>query len=119
MNFKVTDVGRELTREIGLRLRDEREKRQLTLKDMSLLLNGLFSPSRISNYEQGLRRLGLEEAMIISHYFGVNPAYLLGLDMSQSVASDFLKDKQVPVDDRKANTQLRRRSDANLLLGDG
>jgi len=67
-------------KEAGRRLREAREDRGLTLGELSARLKGVLSPSRISNYEQGLRMLGVKEALAIAPALGVEPAYLLCAD---------------------------------------
>ena len=48
----------ELTKKIGQRLRSARQAQGLSLSELSSL-TGALSKSRISNYEQGIRRMGL------------------------------------------------------------
>lgn len=70
----------ELTQRIGNRLRDARHSLQLSLSELAER-TGCYSKSRISNYEQGLRRMGLEESMILAAALGtVTPIWLLCLD---------------------------------------
>ncbi len=70
----------DLTKRIGQRLRAARHEQKLSLSDLSSRTNSL-SKSRISNYEQGIRRMGLEEAHELSVALGtVTPTYLLCLD---------------------------------------
>ena len=70
----------DLTKQIGQRLRAARHEQKLSLSDLSSRTNSL-SKSRISNYEQGIRRMGLEEAHELSVALGtVTPTYLLCLD---------------------------------------
>lgn len=70
----------DLNKRIGQRLRDARHKQKLSLAALSARTNAL-SKSRISNYEQGIRRMGLEEAHELSIALGnVTPTYLLCLD---------------------------------------
>lgn len=70
----------ELTKRIGQRLRAARHEQKLSLSALSARTNAL-SKSRISNYEQGIRRMGLEEAHELSIALGtVTPTYLLCLD---------------------------------------
>ena len=70
----------DLTKRIGQRLRAARQEQKLSLSDLSARTNSL-SKSRISNYEQGIRRMGLEEAHELSVALGtVTPTYLLCLD---------------------------------------
>lgn len=67
-------------KEMGKRLRSAREAKLLTLDGLSKLTNRVLSPSRISNYEQGLRQMGTEEALALYRHLGVSPAYLLCVD---------------------------------------
>jgi transcriptional regulator with XRE-family HTH domain len=72
-----------LSLRIGQRLREARSTENLSLAKVSERTGGALSKSRISNYEQGLRRMGLEEAMILSRALGnVSPVYLLCLEDS-------------------------------------
>jgi transcriptional regulator with XRE-family HTH domain len=70
----------ELTKKIGLRLRAARKAQSLSLAALAARTSSL-SKSRISNYEQGLRRMGLEEARELASALGtVTATYLLCLD---------------------------------------
>jgi transcriptional regulator with XRE-family HTH domain len=70
-----------LTQKIGLRLREARDAQKVSLAALADRTGGTLSKSRISNYEQGLRRLGIEEARILSEALGnVSATYLLCLD---------------------------------------
>lgn len=70
-----------ITMQIGERLREARQRQRLSLRELSMKTGCELSKSRISNYEQGLRRLGLEEAQILSEALGdVSTAYLLCMD---------------------------------------
>ncbi len=71
-----------LNARIGRRLRAARHEQQLSLSGLSERTGARLSKSRISNYEQGLRRLGLEEALILAETLGrgLSPAYLLCLE---------------------------------------
>jgi len=71
----------DLTTKIGLRLRAVRNAQGLTLQGLSDQTGGRLSKSRISNYEQGIRRLGIEEALTLAEALGtVSATYLLYLD---------------------------------------
>jgi len=71
----------QLSARIGQRLRTERMRRGWSLNDLSKRTQNQFSKSRISNYEQGIRRMGLEAACQLAEAFGdVSPAWLLMLD---------------------------------------
>lgn len=77
----ITDSEHALNREIGARLRAARQARGLTLTELAALTDGLYSKSRISNYEQGIRRLSIEGAEALAAALGnVSAAHLLCLD---------------------------------------
>lgn len=81
----------ELSAAIGLRLRTERHRRNLSLSQLSALTGDTLAKSRISNYEQGIRRMGLEESVILGRALdGVSPVYLLCLEDSDPLPSDEL-----------------------------
>lgn len=66
---------------IAQRLRAARNAQNLSLAQLSERTAGALSKSRIGNYEQGIRRMGIEQAIILAKALGtVSPAYLLGLD---------------------------------------
>ena len=69
----------ERTKQIGARIRKARHDAGLSLSGVSERTGGLLSKSRLSNYEQGLRRIGLEEAELIAGVIGVSAGYLLGI----------------------------------------
>lgn len=78
----------DLTKRIGQRLRAARHEQKLSLSDLSSRTNSL-SKSRISNYEQGIRRMGLEEAQELATALGtVTPTYLLCLDDKDPLSPD-------------------------------
>lgn len=64
--------------EIGKRLRAAREGQKLTLKELAAKTRSL-SPSRISNYEQGTRSPGRDEATELGRALGLSAAYILGV----------------------------------------
>lgn len=77
------------TRTIGDRIRTTRERHQMTLLDVSERSDGLFSASRLANFEQGIRRPEVEDALALAAVFGdTSPAWLLTLDQAESRASD-------------------------------
>lgn len=66
---------------IGERLRAERRRHGWSLNNLSSRTSGRLSKSRISNYEQGIRRMGLEAAELLAAALGtVTPGWLLLLD---------------------------------------
>ena len=80
-----------LSAAIGLRLRDERHRQKISLSQLAALTDDILSKSRISNYEQGIRRMGIEEAVILGRALGgVSPAYLLCLEDSDPLPRDEL-----------------------------
>lgn len=80
-----------LSHQIGDRLRAERQRRGWSLNDLSLRTTGLLSKSRISNYEQGIRRMGLEAAhQLAAALETVSPAWLLLLDDEHPLNDDEL-----------------------------
>lgn len=77
----MTSDEQALTQAIGQRLRALRQGRKLSLQQLADLTDGTLSKSRISNYEQGIRRLGIEPAQTLAVALsGVSAAYLLCLD---------------------------------------
>lgn len=63
----------------GLRVRKCRESLGWTREQLERASGGRLSPSRIGNYENGLRELGIREAEILGEALGEPPAYLMGL----------------------------------------
>lgn len=77
----MTPDEKNLTTKLGLRLREARKAQNLSLGALANMTGDLLSKSRISNYEQGLRRLGIDEARLLSKALGtVTATYLLCLD---------------------------------------
>jgi len=77
----MTDSEHELTRDIGHRLRAARHERGLSLSELAALTDGLYSKSRISNYEQGIRRPSIEAAQVLAEALViVSAAQLLGVE---------------------------------------
>lgn len=69
-------------------MRAERHRLKLSLSQLAARTGNTLSKSRISNYEQGIRRLHLEGAVTLGRSLGdVSPAYLLGLDDSDPLSS--------------------------------
>jgi transcriptional regulator with XRE-family HTH domain len=67
-----------LSRQIGDRLRAARSGRSLSLAGLARLTGGRLTKSRISNYEQGIRRMPIESARILAAALGkVSAAHLL------------------------------------------
>jgi transcriptional regulator with XRE-family HTH domain len=70
MNSNSDSEVQTTTRAIGERLRAARRARGLSLSQLAALTDGALSKSRISNYEQGLRRLPVEVARTLANALG-------------------------------------------------
>jgi len=82
----------------GKRIRKARLQRQWSQEDLAMHTGWIaskpsraqrtaLSPSRIANFEQGTRRVGLEEAQILATAFGELPApYWMGVITEQEAA---------------------------------
>ena len=80
----MTDDEQALTRTIGQRLRALRQGRELSLQQLAERTDGALSTSRISNYEQGVRRFSVATALVLADALtGVSAAYLLCLDRGE------------------------------------
>ena len=98
-----------LNKKIGQRLRAARTEQKLSLSELAARTRTL-SKSRISNYEQGIRRMGIEEAQELAEALeGVTPSYLLCLDDTSPLTSDELKlvERYRGTDGRGKDTILR------------
>lgn len=70
-------------KEAGRRLQAARLAKRLTLEDLSAKVGKLLSPSRLSNYEQGIRMIGVQEALALYPHLGVEPSHLLCVDVEE------------------------------------
>jgi len=68
---------------IGRRVAKLREDRGWSLEDLARATKDLLTKSRLSNYEQGTRRLDIEGAKILAGVFGRSAAHILCLDDDQ------------------------------------
>jgi len=93
-------------KECGRRIREARKAKGYTLESLSKALRGALSASRIGNYEQGIRQLGTEEALVLAPVLDVEPAFLLcaeGGDEMTKQENDLLRDfRALPEKDRNA-----------------
>jgi transcriptional regulator with XRE-family HTH domain len=90
----MTEAEQALNRAIGERLRAARQARGLSLSELGRLTGGQYGKSRISNYEQGLRRLGIEGALALAEALGnVSAAHLLCVEegADEVLAADELR----------------------------
>lgn len=67
-------------KESGRRLKMARTRKNLTLDELSKKTGGLLSTSRLGNYEQGTRSLGVPESLALSSVLGVKASHLLCVD---------------------------------------
>jgi transcriptional regulator with XRE-family HTH domain len=94
-------------KESGRRLRKARTDKGLTLKELSGKLGNILSESRLSNYEQGIRMIGTAEALAVYRVLGVQPSYLLCVDIEEGDMTpqeiELLKDfRTLPANERQA-----------------
>ena len=88
----MTDETHALTIAIGQRLRGQRQALGLSLSELSERTGGLLGKSRISNYEQGIRRMGVEQARILAKALGtISPCYLLFLEDERPLSPEDLE----------------------------
>lgn len=95
----------EWKRRIGARLQQLRELRAWSLTDLERRTGGRLLKSRLSNYEQGTRLVGVEEAEILAEALGEAPAHILCLDedmpaLSKSEAQLIADLRALPEKDR-------------------
>ncbi|RKT44386.1 helix-turn-helix domain-containing protein [Thiocapsa rosea] len=110
----------DLTKRIGQRLRAARQDQKLSLSELSGRTESL-SKSRISNYEQGIRRMGLEEAQELAVALGtVTPTYLLCLDDKDplSMTERQLVDYFRQADERGKDTIMKVASDQSDFVAE-
>lgn len=94
-------------KEAGKRLKAAREAKGWTLKELSGRLGNILSESRLSNYEQGTRMIGVKEALAVYRVLGVQPSYLLCVDVEEGDMTpqelDLLKNfRALPANERQA-----------------
>jgi transcriptional regulator with XRE-family HTH domain len=92
------------------RLRALRGEREWSLSDLERQTGGKLAKSRLSNYEQGTRTLGVEEAELLATIYGVPAAFLLCVDddmtANNKVERDLLRDfRALPENERVAYAQ--------------
>lgn len=79
--WQLPSCGMNYKKEAGKRLKAAREDKKLTLHELSKRVGGLLSPSRLGNYEQGTRMIGVREALALHSVLGVQPSHLLCVDV--------------------------------------
>lgn len=82
-----TQGAQTLTQRIGERIRGERRRLGWSLRELADRTDGTLEKSRISNYEQGIRRPSIEVATQLAEIFGtVSATWLLCLDDSDPLS---------------------------------
>lgn len=74
------ELAHQRNKRIGERIRQMRHQLNLSTRKLSKRMDGAISTVTLNNYELGLRRPGIEEAMQLCELFGVSPAWLLCID---------------------------------------
>lgn len=72
-----------LTRAVGDVLRELRQERELTLRDVEARSRGYIKPSVLGGYERGERSLSLERFCQLAELFDLPPEQLLGRVMER------------------------------------
>ena len=80
MTYQDTYNNRIASEPAGEYLKNLRLGRQFSLQDLSNATGGKLSKSRISNYEQGTRKMPPEVAVILADALGATPAQILRLE---------------------------------------
>jgi transcriptional regulator with XRE-family HTH domain len=91
-NQTVTIFAMDYKQEIGRRIRKAREEQGLTLSALAQLTGDILSGKRINAYENGDRRLGPAEAVILAKALRLRPAYVMALE-----------DPQLPITEQEEN----------------
>lgn len=81
------------------RLKELRKEKGLTQAELAQVIN--TNQSQYGKYENGKTNLSLENAKILADYFGVSPAYLLGLETEFEPVESRETQFQMLVKDRK------------------
>ena len=102
--------------DINNSIREFRLKRGLSATELARQTEGEFSPSRISNYETGVRQLTIEAAKKLSPHLGASPGQLLNL------TDNFFSDVQLGEHQEElvrilGQVSLRGDSDVKKVIG--
>src|SRR5687768_1904502 len=76
---KGTEQKSEFGVRAGNRIRQARSDRGWSQRELSEKTDAKLSASRIANYEQGTREIGIQEAEILGKALNVQPGYLMGI----------------------------------------
>jgi transcriptional regulator with XRE-family HTH domain len=80
MNYKEAYDNRIASESAGQYLKNLRLANKFSLQDLCDATGGIMSKSRLSNYEQGTRRMSTEVAVILADALGASPAQILRLE---------------------------------------
>ena len=80
MTYQDAYNNRIASESAGEYLKNLRLGRQFSLQDLCNETGGKLSKSRISNYEQGTRKMSPEVAVILADALGATPAQILRLE---------------------------------------
>jgi transcriptional regulator with XRE-family HTH domain len=106
----MTEQELALNRIMGERLGTARQARGLSLSELEAMTGGQYRKQRLSNYEQGLRRMTVETARVLAEALGnVSAAHLLCVDVGGLLTPD---DCRLLRSFRAADAERRR-----LILG--
>jgi transcriptional regulator with XRE-family HTH domain len=91
----------------GGRVRDTREARGWVQRELAEKTGSKLSASRIANYEQGIREMGIQEAEILGKALGVQPGYLMGVTALKTpltpIEEELIRNyRALPENDREA-----------------
>ncbi len=117
----MTKAEETLNRAMGERLRAARNARGLSLSELAELTGGQYSKPRISNYEQGIRRMSVEVALGLAEALGtVSAAHLLCLEDERTAVGD--DERRLLEAFRRADAAARQRlleSAEHIIAGGG
>jgi len=107
VNFHGMDILRPF-HEQGKRLKAARKAKGLTLQALSDLLNGLYSVSRLSNYEQGTRAMSPNVARTLADVLeNVTAATLVGLDDEEITPDEYEVLRDYRAADERGKSTIR------------
>lgn len=89
----------------GRRLKAARAAVRLSLRELSERTGKVLSESRISNYEQGLRRMTPQIALMLAKILGVKATYLLCIDDGSGTVDE--KEEELTPDETRLLKSFR------------
>jgi transcriptional regulator with XRE-family HTH domain len=70
-------VGKTIAVAVGLELRRIRTSRGLTLRDVGIISDWVFTPTAVAGYERGERNISVRRFCELARFYGVEPVDLL------------------------------------------